>query len=36
MFYTRFADEASVDLDGQIEVTRALGWKYIECRKIDG
>ena len=29
MYYTGFADEASVGLDGQIKATKALGWKYI-------
>ncbi|WP_147835378.1 sugar phosphate isomerase/epimerase family protein [Victivallis vadensis] len=36
MYYTGFADEASVGLDGQIKATKALGWKYIESRAIDG
>lgn len=30
-----FADEAADGIDGQIEVTRALGWSYIEARSID-
>ncbi|MBV5346377.1 MAG: TIM barrel protein, partial [Rhodoferax sp.] len=30
-----FADEASDGIDGQIEVTRALGWSFIEARSID-
>ena len=36
MYFTGFADEASISIDGQIEVTKALGWKYIESRAIDG
>lgn len=36
MYYTGFADEASIGLDGQIRATKALGWKYIESRAIDG
>ena len=36
MYFTGFADEASTSIDGQIEVTEALGWKYIESRAIDG
>ena len=35
MFFTGFADEAAVTLDGQIEATRKLGWKFIESRCID-
>ena len=35
MFFTGFADEASVTLDGQIEATLKLGWKFIESRSID-
>jgi sugar phosphate isomerase/epimerase len=30
-----FADEAADGIDGQIEVTRALGWSCIEARSID-
>jgi hypothetical protein len=30
-----FADEAADGIDGQIEVTRALGWSFIEARSID-
>lgn len=30
-----FADEAANDIDGQIAVTRALGWACIEARAID-
>jgi sugar phosphate isomerase/epimerase len=36
MYLTGFADEAAADLDGQIRATRALNWKYIEARNIDG
>ena len=35
MFFTGFADEAAVSLDGQIEATLKLGWKFIESRSID-
>ena len=35
MFFTGFADEAAVTLDGQIEATLKLGWKFIESRSID-
>jgi len=31
-----FADEAADSIEGQIEVTKDLGWKYIEARSIDG
>lgn len=30
-----FADEASDSIDGQIEVTKALGWSSIELRTVD-
>ena len=36
MYFTGFADEASKSIEGQIEVTKALGWKFIEARQIDG
>ena len=36
MFLTGFADEAAVDIDGQIRATRELGWRFIEARAIDG
>ena len=36
MYFSGFADEASPSIDGQIEVTRALGWKFIEARQING
>lgn len=35
MYLTGFADEAAVDIDSQIKVTKELGWKYIESRSID-
>lgn len=31
-----FADEAANGINGQIEATRALGWRHIEARSIDG
>ncbi len=36
MYLTGFADEAAVDLAGQIKATRALGWNAIESRSVDG
>ncbi|MFP4016594.1 MAG: sugar phosphate isomerase/epimerase family protein [Halanaerobiales bacterium] len=36
MYYTGFADEAASSIDKQIQVTKELGWKYIESRNIDG
>lgn len=36
MYLTGFADEAADSLSDQIEVTKALGWKNIESRNIDG
>ena len=36
MYYTGFADEAADSIDKQIEVTKELGWEYIESRSIDG
>jgi len=36
MYLTGFADEAAVDIDGQIKATRELGWRNIEARSIDG
>lgn len=36
MYFTGFADEATPDIDGQIQATKELGWKYIEARSIDG
>jgi sugar phosphate isomerase/epimerase len=35
MFFTGFADEAAVDLAGQISATKELGWRHIESRRID-
>lgn len=34
MYMTGFADEAADTIEGQIEATRALGWKWIESRGI--
>ncbi len=31
-----FADEAASDLAGQIRATKALGWRWIEARNVDG
>lgn len=36
MYYTGFADEAGLDIDTQIKVTKELGWSRIESRNIDG
>ncbi len=36
MYFTGFADEASVGLAGQIKATKELGWEFIESRNIDG
>ncbi len=36
MFLTGFADEAGKDFSTQIKATKELGWKYIECRNING
>ncbi|MBN1436946.1 MAG: sugar phosphate isomerase/epimerase [Sedimentisphaerales bacterium] len=36
MYLTGFADEAAVDIDGQIRATKELGWENIESRNIDG
>jgi sugar phosphate isomerase/epimerase len=36
MYLTGFADEAAVDIDGQIAATKELGWSNIESRNIDG
>ena len=35
MYYTGFADEAAVGIDGQIKATKELGWSNIESRNID-
>lgn len=34
MYLTGFADEASMDIDAQIRVTKALGWSNIEMRGV--
>lgn len=36
MYLTGFADEAAVDIAGQIRATRELGWTHIESRNVDG
>jgi sugar phosphate isomerase/epimerase len=36
MYFTGFADEAAKNIDGQIAVTKELGWGYIEARSING
>ncbi len=36
MYLTGFADEAADSIDGQIEVTKKLGWSRIEIRAVDG
>ncbi|NIA06470.1 MAG: TIM barrel protein [Actinobacteria bacterium] len=36
MFVSGIADEAGQDIDTQIRAHRALGWKHIELRNIDG
>ena len=36
MYLTGFADEAAPDIEGQIRATRALGWRFIEARNVDG
>lgn len=36
MYMTGFADEASASIEGQIAVTKALGWRNIESRNING
>ncbi|SIR31118.1 sugar phosphate isomerase/epimerase family protein [Halanaerobium kushneri] len=36
MYYTGFTDEAADSMEKQIEVTKELGWDYIESRSIDG
>jgi hypothetical protein len=36
MYLTGFADEAADDIDGQIEVTKKLGWSRIEIRGVEG
>lgn len=34
MIFTGIGDEAAEELDGQIQATRELGWKYIEMRGV--
>jgi sugar phosphate isomerase/epimerase len=36
MYLTGFADEAAIDLDGQIRATTRLGWRHIEARSVGG
>jgi sugar phosphate isomerase/epimerase len=36
IYLSGFADEAADGIDGQIEVTKALGWSFIEARSVDG
>ncbi|MDR1575645.1 MAG: sugar phosphate isomerase/epimerase [Treponema sp.] len=36
LFLAGFADEAADDLAGQIRAIKALGWRYIEARSING
>jgi len=36
MYFTGFSDEGAKSIDGQIEVTKELGWEYIEARNING
>jgi len=36
LYLSGFADEAAYDLEGQINAIKALGWKYLEARKING
>lgn len=36
MYMTGFADEASQSIEGQIKVTKALGWENIESRSVNG
>ncbi len=36
MYLTGFADEAAVDIEGQIRATQELGWHYIESRNVNG
>lgn len=36
MYFTGFADEAAVDIKGQILATKSLGWRFIEARNVDG
>ena len=36
MYLTGFADEAAESIEGQIEVTKKLGWSRIEIRAVNG
>jgi sugar phosphate isomerase/epimerase len=36
VYLTGFADEAAVDIDGQIRATKELGWENIESRAVNG
>ncbi|MEK7413873.1 MAG: TIM barrel protein, partial [Planctomycetota bacterium] len=36
MHLSGFADEAADSLAGQIAATKALGWRWIESRRVDG
>jgi sugar phosphate isomerase/epimerase len=36
MYYSGFADEAGASIESQIRATQELGWKFIECRNVDG
>ncbi|OQA00840.1 MAG: Xylose isomerase-like TIM barrel [Planctomycetes bacterium ADurb.Bin401] len=36
MYLTGFADEAAKDIEGQIRVTKELGWENIESRSVNG
>jgi len=36
MYLTGFADEAAIDIDGQIRATKQLGWENIESRNVNG
>ena len=36
MYLTGFADEAAIDIDGQIRATKELGWENIESRNVNG
>lgn len=35
MYFTGFADEAAIGIDGQIKAIKSLGWSNIEARNID-
>ncbi|HEY3376119.1 MAG TPA: TIM barrel protein [Armatimonadota bacterium] len=36
LYLTGFADEAAVEIDGQIAATKTLGWENIESRNVSG